>query len=153
MAIQEFTYKGKNLEELKKMSVEEFAGLVNTRAKRSIKRGVDEKFLSKIAKAQEVLATGKYPKPVRTHYRDHIVLPSMVGIKVSVYNGKEFTDVEIKEKMLGHYLGEFVMTRKRMQHGKAGIGATRSSTAITARWWNGKKRISINSYNKREKSS
>ncbi|MCR4368430.1 MAG: 30S ribosomal protein S19 [archaeon] len=133
MAKKEFAFRGKELEELKAMKREDFAKFCNSRARRSIKKGVDEKFLKRVKKAQEVAASGKYPKPVKTHYRDHVVLPEMVGVTVGVYNGKEFVNVEIKEKMLGHYLGEFVLTRKRLQHGKAGIGATRSSTAITAR--------------------
>ena len=133
MVKQEFTFKGKNMQELKQLSVKEFAELCNSRSKRTLTRGTDEHFLKKVAKAQEQLKTGKYPKPVRTHNRDNVVMPSMVGITIAVYRGNEFVNVEIKEKMLGHYLGEFVLTRKRLQHGKAGIGATRSSTAISAR--------------------
>ena len=57
----------------------------------------------------------------------------MIGLKFGVHNGKEFQIVQITEKMLGHYLGELALTRKRLMHGKAGIGATKSSTAITAR--------------------
>ena len=78
-------------------------------------------------------AKGEKKKPIRTHRRDIIVIPQMVGLRIDVYNGKEFVPVNVTEKMIGHYLGELVMTRKRLIHGKAGIGATRSSTAITAR--------------------
>ena len=133
MAKKEFTYKGKTMEELQQMSIKDFAQLTTARAKRSLLKGVDEYFLKKVAKAQESLKAGKYPKPVRTHNRDIIVVPAMVGIPVGVYTGKEFQTIEIKDKMLSHYLGEFALTRKRLQHGKAGIGATKSSTAITAR--------------------
>jgi len=133
MAKKEFGFRGKTLEELQRMTPEQFSELCNSRARRTIKRGVDKHFLERVAKAHETLKAGKFPKPVRTHNRDNVVLPSMVGITVAVYNGKEFINVEVKEKMLGHYLGELVLTRKRLQHGKAGIGATKSSTAITAR--------------------
>ncbi|MCR4335894.1 MAG: 30S ribosomal protein S19 [archaeon] len=133
MVKQEFTYKGKTIEELQKLSIAQFAELCPSRIKRSLLKGTDEHFLKKVAKAQESLAAGKYPKPVRTHNRDNIVIPAMIGIAVSVHNGKDFVNVDVKEKMLGHYLGELVLTRKRLLHGKAGIGATRSSTAITAR--------------------
>ena len=133
MALKDFTYRGKTLEELQGMSIENFSKLVTARARRTLLKGFDEKLLKKIAKAQETLKTGKFPKAVRTHNRDCVVVPKMIGINVAVYDGHEFVNVEIKEKMLGHYLGEFVLTRKRLQHGKAGIGATRSSTAISAR--------------------
>ncbi|PIN85795.1 MAG: 30S ribosomal protein S19 [Candidatus Diapherotrites archaeon CG11_big_fil_rev_8_21_14_0_20_37_9] len=133
MAKGDFTFRGKTVEELQGISLIEFSALCTARARRSIKRGTDEKFLKKIQKAHDLIKAGKYPKPVKTHYRDHVVLPSMIGATVAVYNGKEFVNVVINEKMLGHFLGEFVLTRKRLQHGKAGIGATRSSTAISAR--------------------
>lgn len=133
MARKEFMYKGKTIAELQQMSIKDFAKLTTARARRSLLKGIDEHFLKKIAKAQESLKAGKYPKPIRTHNRDIIVVPTMVGISVGVYTGKEFQTIEVKDKMLGHYLGEFALTRKRLQHGKAGIGATKSSTAITAR--------------------
>ncbi|HLC79039.1 MAG TPA: 30S ribosomal protein S19 [archaeon] len=132
---REFSFRGKSLEELTKLSIEEFSKLCTSRARRTIKKSSQElkKFLKKVKKAQEVTKSGKFAKPVKTHNRDTIVLPEMVGITVAVYNGKEFVNVEIKEKMIGNYLGEYVLTRKKLVHGKAGIGATKSSTAITAR--------------------
>ena len=128
-----FTYRGKTLEELQGMGVEEFAGLSTSDIKRTVKRGLDKKLLKGIENSRKVLATGKYPKAIRTHSREMLVLPSMVGVPFEVYNGKEFIRFEVAQEMLGHRLGEFVLTRKRLRHGKAGIGATRSSTAITAR--------------------
>ncbi len=135
MARKDFTFRGKTLEELSLMSIEEFAKLCTSRARRTIrKNGLElKKLLKKVKKAQETIKAGKFAKPVKTHNRDNIVVPEMLGVTIGVYNGKEFVNVEIKEKMLGHYLGEYVLTRKKLTHGKAGIGATRSSTAITAR--------------------
>ena len=135
MGKKDFTFRGKGIEELERMTIEEFARLCTSRARRTIKRTNVEmkKLLKKVAKAQQALKAGKFPKPVRTHNRDMIVVPEMVGITMAVHNGKEFVNVEIREKMLGQFLGEFVLTRKKLTHGKAGIGATRSSTAITAR--------------------
>lgn len=129
MVKKEFTFKGKTLEELKNMPIAEFAKLCDSRARRSLNKGIDKHLLKKIAKAKEDVKS----KPVKTHKRDIIVIPEMVGAKLAVYKGNSFENLEISEKMLGHYLGEFVFTRKRLQHGKAGIGATKSSTAITAR--------------------
>jgi len=133
MALKEFTFKGKKMEELKTMSIEEFAKLLNARGRRSIKRGLDEKLLKKIGEAREKVAKGNHQVVVRTHSRDMIVVPSMVGLTFGIHSGNEFKLVEIKPEMLGHYLGEFALTRKKISHGKAGIGATKSSTAITAR--------------------
>jgi small subunit ribosomal protein S19 len=54
----------------------------------------------------------------------------MVGLKFAVHNGKEFLVVEVKPEMIGHRLGEFALTRKRVIHGTPGIGATRSSMYV-----------------------
>ncbi|MGV7468047.1 30S ribosomal protein S19, partial [Mycobacterium kansasii] len=67
------------------------------------------------------------PEVVKTHLRDMIILPEMVGSMVGVYNGKTFNQVEIKPEMIGHYLGEFSITYKPVKHGRPGIGATHSS--------------------------
>ncbi len=129
MAKKEFTFRGKTVEELSKMPLDEFAKLCDSRARRSLKKGVDKHLIKKIIKSKN---DGK-SKPVKTHNRDVIVIPDMIGVRLAVYRGNSFENIDITEKMLGHYLGEFVFTRKRLQHGKAGIGATKSSTAITAR--------------------
>jgi len=126
MVKKEFKFKGKSLEELKAMTIEEFAGICNSRARRSLLRGFDKHLLKKIGKA-------KIGKPIRTHGRDTVVIPQMLGLNFAIHKGNAFELIEIKPAMLGHYLGEFAMTRKRLLHGKAGIGATRSSTAISAR--------------------
>ncbi|PIN98710.1 MAG: 30S ribosomal protein S19 [Candidatus Diapherotrites archaeon CG10_big_fil_rev_8_21_14_0_10_31_34] len=128
-----FTFKGKTLEELEKMNLDEFSKLVTSRTRRSLKRNQNKKLDYQIEKALKVKSSGKEPKPIRTHDRDAIVIPKMVGLSFAIYNGKEFEIREIMQEMLGHYLGEMVLTRKRLLHGKAGIGATKSSTAITAR--------------------
>ncbi len=131
---KEFTFKGKNLKELQEMSLTEFSKLISSRARRTLERnGLNKNIEEKIVKARKTLEAGKYPKPIKTHLRDQVIIPSMVGLTFAVYNGKEFSNVEVKPKMIGHYLGEFSFTRKRLTHGKAGIGATKSSTAITAR--------------------
>ncbi|KAI0884663.1 ribosomal protein S19/S15, partial [Annulohypoxylon maeteangense] len=57
-------------------------------------------------------ARGEDPKPIKTQARAATILPSFVGLKFQVYNGKEYTDVEITEEMVGHKLGEFSVTRK-----------------------------------------
>ena len=133
MAKKEFTYRGKTLSELQEMDLHKFAELGNSRTKRSLLRGFDKKLLKKIEKAGAEQRQGKFPKSIRTHKRDTIIIPAMIGLKIDVYRGNSFETVEVMPEMLGHYLGEMVLTRKKLMHGKAGIGATRSSTAITAR--------------------
>lgn len=120
----EFTYRGKSLEELKKMSLEEFAKLVPSRQRRTMLRGLSEQHKKLLHKVRI-----KDPN-IRTHLRDMIVMPEMIGMKLNIHNGKEFQPVEIIPEMLGHYFGEFALTRKKVAHGAAGIGATRSSKFI-----------------------
>ena len=134
MAKKEFTFRGKTMDELLAMDVPQFANIVGrSRLKRSLRRGVSQNLVKKIEKAYADMKAGKQPKIIKTHRRELPVLPKMVGLTVAVHNGKEFVRLQIIEKMLGHYLGELALTRKRLSHGKAGIGATKSSTAISAR--------------------
>jgi len=123
----EINYKGKTIEELQKMSLRDFAAITTSRARRTLLRDGNSQFYQRFETSK------KLDKNIRTHRRDVIVTPKMVGKKVGIYNGKEFLLVEIQVEMLGHYLGEFALTRKKVKHGKAGIGATKSSTAISER--------------------
>ena len=133
MARKEFTFRGKTLLELSGITVEEFGRIAGARVRRSVKRGLDEKLVKKIEKAFEEKKSGKEPKAIRTHLRHFPVLPKLVGMRVELHKGNGFQVIEVRERMVGHLLGEFALTRKRLVHGKAGIGATKSSTAITAR--------------------
>ena len=49
---------------------------------------------------------------VRTHRRDMPILPQFVGRRIAIHNGQHFVEVEIKPEMIGHYLGEFAVTRR-----------------------------------------
>lgn len=127
--MKKFTYRGYTLEQLQKMPLTEFARLLPARQRRTIMRGFSprhKKLLEKVRKWKE----NNIQKPIRTHLRDMIILPEMVGMKFAVHNGKEFVTIEIIPEMIGHRLGEFVQTRKRVVHGAPGIGATRSSMFI-----------------------
>ena len=62
-----------------------------------------------------------------------IIVPEIVGKRIQIHNGKEFISIQITDEMLGHYLGEFVLTRKRVEHSAPGIGATKSSVAVSVR--------------------
>lgn len=127
MAKKEFLFKGKTLDELKKLSVKEFAQLVPTRQRRTLLRGLteDQKALIKEVDNKE--------GNIKTHCRDVIILPKMVGLTIKIHNGKEWTPVMIQDEMIGHRLGEFSLTRKGVRHNSPGIGATRSSSAASVR--------------------
>jgi small subunit ribosomal protein S19 len=127
MVKKEFSYKGKNEEELKRMSLDEFSKIVPSRIRRSIKRGFTENQKVLLKK----LRNGK--NNVETHSRDIIILPEMIGKTIKVYNGKTFEMIIIMPDMLGHVLGEFAMTRREVKHSAPGIGATRSSAAISVK--------------------
>ncbi len=122
----EFTYRGKTVEELQELSLQELAELLPSKQRRKIKRGLDEEKKKLIEKVEE-------NDEVRTHQRDMIILPSWVGKTIKVYDGEEFRPVTIEKPMIGHYLGEFALTREKVEHSAPGVGATRSSTAIVAR--------------------
>jgi small subunit ribosomal protein S19 len=120
---KEFTYRGKTIEELKTLDVREFAKFLRSRQKRSVLRQFQEieKFVNR---SKEKI--GK-KKPVRTHQRDLVIMPEMVGWKIYIYNGNKFVPVEIIGDMLGHTFGEFAPTRGRIKHSKAGVGATKGT--------------------------
>ena len=129
MARRIFTYKGQTIDELKKLTLQEFAKLVPANARRRLKRGFsqqEKKFIAKIIAASKEGSK----KAVRTHCRDIIVTPHMIGAIVSVHSGKTFVTFQITEQMIGCRLGEFVLTRNRVQHGAPGVGATKSSLFV-----------------------
>lgn len=128
-----FTYRGLELEDLLKMENEKFTELIHARARRRFARGLKRKsmgLMKKLRKAKSNVKVGEKPAAVKTHLRDMIVMPEMIGSVVGVYNGKQFNSVELKGEMIGHYLGEFSMSYKPVKHGRPGIGATHSSRFI-----------------------
>ncbi len=130
---KEYTYMGKTLNELQTLSLEDFAKVTTASARRSIKRGLDKQMLGKITDAHTQVKAGKQPKPIRTHLRHFVIVPQMVGLKFQIYKGNSFENLDIQPEMMGHRLGEYVLTRKQVKHGKAGIGSTKSSSAVTAK--------------------
>lgn len=129
MAIKEFTYRGKTLEELNKLDLREFAKLLKSNERRTILRQSD-KLQKFILVCKKKISRNK---PIRTHHRYLIIAPALVGMTISVHNGKEFVPVKIQGEMLGHRLGEFSVTRQKVKHGAAGIGATRSSASMSVK--------------------
>lgn len=120
---KEFKYRGKTIEELKAMDTREFAKLLPSKPRRFVLRNFQEieKFVSR-CKTKE-----SKKKKIKTHKRDITIVPQLIGMNLQVYNGRDFVALEVVGEMLGHVLGEFAPTRARIQHSKAGVGATKGS--------------------------
>ncbi|KAL6227354.1 hypothetical protein ACLB2K_001313 [Fragaria x ananassa] len=109
------------------MSTDELVKLFPARARRRFQRGLKRKpmaLIKKLGKVKREAPPGEKPEPVRTHLRDMIIVPEMIGSIIGVYNGKTFNQVEIKPEMISHYLAEFSISYKPVKHGRPGIGAT-----------------------------
>ncbi|MDY6764179.1 MAG: 30S ribosomal protein S19 [Halobacteria archaeon] len=120
----EFTYRGYSLEELQDMSLDDLKEVLPARIRRSINRGLSDEHKKLLQRVEDG------DDPIRTHLRDMPILPNMVGTTFLVHKGNEFERVDVEPEMIGHYLGEFELTRKKVEHGQAGIGATRSSKFV-----------------------
>ncbi len=127
--VKEFTYYGLATKELETLSNDELFKLLTARARRSLKRGINDGKRKLIDEIKEAKA-GNNKNTIKTHLRDLIILPYMVGVTVNVFSGKEFMPVTISNEMIGHYLGEYVITNKRVTHGAPGVGSSRSSLYV-----------------------
>jgi len=126
----EFTYRGHTLDELQDMDEDEVAELLPARQRRTIERGLSTEHEKLLERAREADSEETANDPIRTHLRDMPILPEFVGLTFAVYTGQSFERVEVEPEMIGHYLGEFQLTRTSVEHGQAGIGATRSSKFV-----------------------
>jgi small subunit ribosomal protein S19 len=127
--VKQFSYYGLTVEELEKLPSDKLFKLLTARARRSLKRGITDgkrKLIDEIKGAK----AGNHKNTIRTHLRDLIILPYMVGITVNIFSGKEFVPITISKEMIGHYLGEYVITNKRVTHGAPGVGSSRSSLYV-----------------------
>lgn len=127
MAKKEYTYRGKSLQELKDMPNSEFLKLLPARQRRTLKRGftdLQQRFIKKLEKKGN---------NVKTHVRDMLVLPTMVGKTIMIHSGKEYVKIIIEPEMIGLFFGELVLTRKRVAHNNPGVGATKSSASVSVR--------------------
>ncbi len=120
------TFRGLEDEQLKGMSLSDFCALITSRERRAIKRGFTE--------SQKILLKNIKKNPEKfhkTHERNMVIIPQMLGASLGIYNGKEWVKIEITTDKLGHRLGEFAMTRARIKHSSPGIGASRSSKHVS----------------------
>lgn len=130
---KKFSYRGLDLDKLLDLTHEELMEKVCARQRRRFTRGLKRKpmaLIKRLRKAKKEAAPMEKPETVKTHLRNMIIVPEMIGSVVGVYNGKHFTTVEVKPEMIGHYLAEFSITYKPVAHGRPGIGATHSSRFI-----------------------
>ncbi|MEM3143666.1 MAG: 30S ribosomal protein S19 [Candidatus Nitrosotenuis sp.] len=127
--VKEYDYRGIPLEQLQNMSLEKLFEIFPARARRSLTRGITDG-KRKLIEEIKLDKAGKLKNPIKTHIRDLIILPYMVGVTINVHSGKEFVPVTITPQMIGHYVGEYVRTNKRVQHGAPGVGASRSSLYV-----------------------
>ncbi len=121
---EEFTYRGFTMGELLQMAPSDQVKIMPARVRRKFQRGLtrdEEDLLSRVRAGD--------PK-IRTHLRSMVVVPEMVGKSIEIHNGTEFQKVDIQPEALYHSLGEFALTRHKVAHGAAGIGATRSSKYV-----------------------
>ena len=138
MEIVKDVYKGFKEEELKKMSLEEFAKICKARSRRAILRalsGENFRFMELIEKVRKLKEKNhpKLKKGIKTHLRDAVIIPEWLGLKFLVHNGKEWKPVEITLEKLGHRLGEYSHTTTFTKHSGPGVGATRGSKFISVK--------------------
>ncbi len=127
MAKKEFSFKGLSADELKALTIDEFMELIPSRRRRTLKKG----FTDEQKKVLEKIRSND--KNIKTHARDMVIVPEMIGQKIKIHNGKAFVEVMIVPEMAGHVLGEFALTRSRVSHNAPGVGATRSSASVSVR--------------------
>lgn len=131
---KKYTYRGIPLNELTAMPLSQFAALLPSSKRRRFRRGLTERevtLLKRCALAKKNVADAyEKPRVVNTHARTMVIVPSMVGNIIGVYNGKSFVPVEIKAEMIGCYLKNFSDTKSRSTHGKPGVGATAGSKFV-----------------------
>ncbi|OLS28547.1 MAG: 30S ribosomal protein S19 [Candidatus Heimdallarchaeota archaeon LC_2] len=127
-------YRGKTLNELQSLTLDELVELLPSRQRRSLTRQEywnheRSKLLGKLRNAKEAMDKGK-EVIVKTHIRDFVVLPEFVGLTVEIYNGKEYTPIKLTFDKVGDYFAQYSHARKLVRHSAPGIGATRSSMYV-----------------------
>jgi len=129
---KEYTYKGYTTSDLQQMPMDDFIRLLPSRSRRSLLRvppDEQRKLREKIRKMKR-RTEEDINITIKTHRRETVILPEMIGLTINVYNGKEFIPVEITPEKIGHRLGEFSVTNKKVTHGMPGIGASKSSMYV-----------------------
>jgi len=115
-------------------SIEQTLPLLNSRARRALKRAMSNKdkemTVKKLLKKAADTKKKDPAKPIRTHARMAVIIPEWLGLTFAVYNGKEWKNVHVSVDKLGYRLGDFSHTTGRVLHSGPGVGATRGSKFI-----------------------
>ncbi len=76
---------------------------------RSIKKGpfIEKSLYKKVLEASKAADR----RMIKTYSRCSTIIPEMVGLTLSVYNGRTWVPVYVTENLVGHKLGEFAPTR------------------------------------------
>ena len=130
---KKFTFRGIELDALLDLTNDELMDLVTCRARRRMSRGLKRKpmaLIKRLRQAKKEAEPGEKPRGIKTHLRNMIIVPEMIGSVIGVYNGKTFNQVEIKPEMVGYYLAELSISYKPCKHGRPGIGSTTTSRFI-----------------------
>lgn len=130
---KKFTYRGIELDQLLDLTNDELMELVCARARRRMSRGLKRKpmaLIKRLRQAKKDAPPGEKPRGIKTHLRNMIIVPEMIGSIIGIYNGKMFCGVEIKPEMVGMYLGEFAITYKPVRHGRPGMSAAHTMRFI-----------------------
>merc|ERR1719235_57226 len=120
---RKYSYRGIDLEKLVDMQNEDLMNLFCARQRRKFSRGIKRQpitLLKKLRKSKKACAYGEKPTPVKTHMRNMVIVPEMIGSVVGCYNGKNFINIEIKPEMIGHSLAEFSISYHPVMHGGGG---------------------------------
>jgi small subunit ribosomal protein S19 len=115
-----YYFKGKSYDELKNLNQDDLFRIIGSRGRRNLKRGLSihkKELMKKVKDSNELIKQGKQQLRIKTHSRDMVILPDMVDLKIEIYTGKAFEPLVVKQEMIGHYLGEFALTRKKVIHG------------------------------------
>ena len=81
---------------------------------RSLKKGpfIDLHLMKKV----QVAVEKNDRKPIKTWSRRSMISPDMLGLTLAVHNGRQHVPLLVTEDMVGHKLGEFVLTRTYRGH-------------------------------------
>ncbi len=96
--------------------------MLSARARRRYARGTNNAHLMNRLRKAKAAVTDPTLKPaiIKTHLRNAIIVPEMLGAQIGVYSGLGYYLVDVKPQMIGHYLGEFSLTYTPVRHGGKG---------------------------------
>jgi len=123
-------FRGKEKDELAKLSTADALPLLTSRARRTLSRVAGNKGLQVKKLMKKVAGMKDMAKVIRTQVREAVIVPEWLGRTFAVHNGKDWKSVHISVDKLGYRLGDFAHTTGRVLHSGPGVGATRGSKFI-----------------------